>query len=79
MNMGPIFLFFAALSAFGVVVSALVEEFFLTGSFAGSALLFAFFYEVLKYLDSIETLLTKQAEKLEGRRPETPKEEENVK
>lgn len=79
MIFGPIFLFFAYLFAIGVIVSLAFKEFFLAGSFAGSAFLFVFFGEVLKYLRSIEELLTKQAEKLEGRKPETPKEEENVK
>lgn len=79
MNMMPIFLFFTALAAFGVIVAAAVQEFFLAGSLAGTALIFAFFAEVLQHLETIETLLTKQAEKLEGRKPETPKEEENVK
>lgn len=79
MVMRPIFLFFAALAAFGVIVAAAVQEFFLAGSLAGTALIFAFFAEVLQHLETIEELLTKQAEKLEGRKPETPKEEENAK
>lgn len=79
MIMGPIFLFVAYLAAIGVIVSLAFKEFFLAGSFVGTAFLFAFFGEVLKHLASIEELLTKQAEKLEGRKPETPKEEENVK
>ena len=77
--MVAIFLFFTALAVFGVVVAAAVQEFFLAGSLAGTALVFAFFAEVLQHLETIEELLTKQAEKLEGRKPETPKEEESVK